>query len=73
MGASKDVPAIMRAVPQSWGTCNGTFVTNKVGDIEISFWEYSNSKKAHLQPDIVEYKPGLPRKIKPRKALGSGI
>ncbi len=32
---------------------------HKVDDIEISFWEYSNSKKVHLQPDMVEYKPGL--------------
>jgi hypothetical protein len=29
-----------------------------VGDIEISFVEYSASKKVCLQPDIVEYSPG---------------
>jgi hypothetical protein len=58
-GASKDIPIINRAVRQSWGTSNGTFVTDKVGDIKISFWEYSNNRKVHLQPDIVEYKPGL--------------
>jgi hypothetical protein len=29
-----------------------------VDDIEISFVEYSASKKVHLQPDIVEYSPG---------------
>jgi hypothetical protein len=29
-----------------------------VGDIEISFVEYSASKKVRLQPDIVEYSPG---------------
>ncbi len=45
-------------VPQSWGTSSGTFVTDKVGDIEISFVEYSASKKVHLQPDVVEYSPG---------------
>ncbi len=45
-------------VPQSWGTFNGTFLTDRVGDIEISFVEYSASKKVHLQPDIVEYSPG---------------
>jgi hypothetical protein len=56
-GASKDIPVIIRAIPQSWGTSNGTFVTDKVGDIEISFWEYSKNKKVHLQPDIVEYRP----------------
>ena len=47
-GASKDILIIMRAVPQSWGTSNITFVTDRAGDIEISFWEYSNSKNAHL-------------------------
>jgi hypothetical protein len=49
---------VKRVVPQSWGTSNGTFVTNKVGNIEISFVEYSASKKVHLQPDIVEYSLG---------------
>ncbi len=29
-----------------------------MGDIAISFVEYSASKKVHLQPDIVEYSPG---------------
>jgi hypothetical protein len=41
-----------------WGTSNGTFVTDRVGDIEISFVEYSASKKVHLQLDILEYSPG---------------
>jgi hypothetical protein len=45
-------------VPQSWGTSNGTFVTDRVGDIEISSVEYSARKKVCLQPDIVEYGPG---------------
>ncbi len=57
-GASKHIPVIKRAVPQSWGTSNGTFVTNKVGNIKIAFVEYSNSKKALIKPDIVEYNPG---------------
>ena len=58
-GASKDIPVIKRAVPQSWGTSNGTFVTDKVGNFEIAFLDYSSSKKVHLAPDIVEYKPGI--------------
>ncbi len=57
-GASKHIPVIKRAIPQSWGTSNGTFVTNKVGNIEIAFVEYSSSKKALIRPDIVEYNPG---------------
>ncbi len=32
-----------------------TFVIDRVGNIEISFVEYSASKKVRLQPDIVEY------------------
>jgi hypothetical protein len=58
-GASKDIPVIKRAVPQSWGTSYSTFVTDKVGNIKIAFVDFSNSKKVHLAPDIVEYKPGL--------------
>jgi len=57
-GSSKRISVVKRDVPQSWGTSNGTFNTNKVGDIEISFVEYSASKKVRLQPDIVEYSPG---------------
>ncbi len=47
-----------RVVSQSWGASNGTFVADKVGDIEISFVEYLASKKVQLQLDIVEYSPG---------------
>jgi hypothetical protein len=47
-----------RAVPQSWGISNGTFNTDKVDYILISFVEYSASKKVCSQPDIVEYIPG---------------
>jgi hypothetical protein len=47
-----------RVVPQSWGTSNGTFVTDRVGNLEISFVEYSASKKVRLQLDNVEYSPG---------------
>jgi len=36
-----------RAVPQSWGTSNGTFKTNKVGEITLSFVEYSLSNPRH--------------------------
>jgi hypothetical protein len=56
--SSKCISVVNQVVPQSWGTSNGTFVTDRVGNIEISFVEYSASKKVHLQPDIVEYSPG---------------
>jgi hypothetical protein len=54
-GSSKCISVVRRIVLQSWGTSNGTFVTDKVGNIEIFFVEYSASKKVRLQPDIVEY------------------
>jgi hypothetical protein len=57
-GSSKCISVVKRVVPQSWGTSNGTFVTDKVGDIEISIVEYSASKKVRLQPDILDYSPG---------------
>jgi hypothetical protein len=57
-GSSKCILVVKRVVPQSWGTSNGTFVTDRVGNIEIYFVEYSASKKVHLQPDIVEYSLG---------------
>jgi hypothetical protein len=43
IGSQKYIPTTKRAVPQSWGTSNGTFQTKKVGVIDISFMEYSAS------------------------------
>jgi hypothetical protein len=40
-----NIPIVKRAVPQSWNTSNGTFQTKKVGDIELSFLDYSTSKR----------------------------
>jgi hypothetical protein len=54
-GSNKYIPIVNRAVPESWAISNGTFKTKKVGDIELSFMEYSASKRVHLHPDIVEY------------------
>jgi hypothetical protein len=47
-GSSKCISVVKRVVPQSWGTSNGTFVTDMVGDIGISFVEYLASKKVCL-------------------------
>ena len=55
---SKYIPCVKRAVPQLWGISNGTFQTKKMGEIDISFVEYSTSKSVHLTPDIVEYDAG---------------
>ncbi len=57
-GSSKRIFVLKRVVSQSWGTSNGTFITDRVGNIEISVVDYSASKKVRLQPDIVEYSLG---------------
>jgi hypothetical protein len=57
-GSSNCISVAKRVVPQSLGTSNGTYITGKVGDIEICFVEYLASKKVRLQSDIVEYSPG---------------
>jgi hypothetical protein len=57
------IPVVNRAVPESWGTSNGTFKTHKVGEIELSFVNYSASKKVHLRPGIVEYPNGGPKPL----------
>ncbi len=62
-GSQKYIPYTKRAAPKSWGTSNGTFQTKKVGDIDISFAEYSISKSVHLTPDIVEYDPGASKPL----------
>jgi hypothetical protein len=56
-GSSKFFSFVKWVVPQLWGTSNGTFITDRVGDIEISFVEYLASKMVRHQPDIVEYSP----------------
>ncbi len=48
-GSSKCISVVKGVVPQLRGTSNGTFVTDRVGDIEILFVEYSASKRVHLQ------------------------
>jgi hypothetical protein len=59
-GSNKYIPVVKRAIPELWNTSNGTFKTKKVGEVKLSFVEYSTSKKAHLHPDIVEYSKGGP-------------
>ena len=59
-GSNKYIPMVKRAVPESWNTSNGTFKTKMVGEGELSFVEYSASKKVHLRLDIVEYSKGGP-------------
>jgi hypothetical protein len=53
-GSNKYIPIVSRAVPESWNTFNGTFKTKKVGEVKLSFVEYSARKKVHLHSDIVK-------------------
>ncbi len=49
------LPSSKRLVPQSWNTLNGMFQTKHKAEIELNFFEYSNSKRYLAEPDIVEY------------------
>jgi hypothetical protein len=51
---SLDIPIAKRAVPQLRNTSNGTLQSKKVGDIELTFLDYSCSKRVRVTPDIVE-------------------
>jgi hypothetical protein len=48
--------SLKRLVPQSWNTSNGRFQTTQKAEIELNFFEYSDSKRYLTAPDIVEYK-----------------
>jgi hypothetical protein len=56
---NKDKPMLLlsskRLVPQSWITLNGMFQTKCKAEIELNFFEYSNSKWYLEEPDIVKY------------------
>ena len=49
------LPSSKRLVPQSWNTLNGMFQTKRKAEIELNFFEYSNSKRYLAEPDIIEY------------------
>jgi hypothetical protein len=54
-GTTKQFPYLTRQVPKSWRTSNGTFQTKGKGDLHLKFFQYSNSKRIKIQPDVVEY------------------
>ena len=63
-GSQKYIPTLKRPVPHLWGTSNGTFIIKKVGEITLSFVEYSGSKSINLVPDIVvEYEAGASKPL----------
>ncbi len=48
------LPSSKRLVPQLWNTLNGMFQIKRKAEIELNFFEYSNSKRYLAEPDIVE-------------------
>ncbi len=56
---SKDKPMLLpylkRLVPQSWNTLNGIFQTKHKARVELNFFEYSDSKRFRVEPDVVEF------------------
>jgi hypothetical protein len=48
-------PCLTRQVPNSWHTSNGNFLTKGRSKVSLKFFEYSNSKKHLVTPDVVEY------------------
>ncbi len=49
------LPYLKRLVPQSWNTLNRIFLTRRKAWVELNFFEYSDSKRYHVEPDLVEY------------------
>ncbi len=47
------LPYSKRLIPQLWNTLNGIFQTK--ARVELNFFEYSDSKRYHVEPDVVEY------------------
>jgi hypothetical protein len=48
-------PSSKRLVPQLWNTSNGMFQTKHKAEIELNFFEYSDSKRYLAKPDIIKY------------------
>jgi hypothetical protein len=49
------LPYSKRLVPQSWNTSNGIFQTWRKAQVELNFFKYSDSKRYHVEPDVVKY------------------
>jgi hypothetical protein len=49
------LPYLKRLVPQSWNTLTGIFQTRRKVRVELNFFKYSDSKRFHVEPDVVKY------------------
>jgi hypothetical protein len=56
---NKDKPMLLpysiRLVPQLLNTLNGIFQTWRKDRVKLNFFKYSDSKRYHVEPDVVEY------------------
>jgi hypothetical protein len=56
---NKDKPMLLpyskMLVLHSWNTSNGTFQMWHKARVELNFFEYSDGKRYHAEPDVVEY------------------
>jgi hypothetical protein len=49
------LPYSKRLVPQSWNTLNGIFQAWRTARVELNFFEYSDSKRHHVETNVVKY------------------
>jgi hypothetical protein len=49
------LPSSKRLVPRLWNTSNGRFQIKQKAEIELNYFEYSDSKRYLAEPDIIEY------------------
>jgi hypothetical protein len=49
------LPYSKRLVLQSWNTLNGIFLSRGKSRVELNFFEYSDSKRYHVDSDVVKY------------------
>jgi hypothetical protein len=49
------LPNLKRLVSQLWNVLNGIFQTWRKTQLELNFFKYSDSKRCHVEPDVVEY------------------
>jgi hypothetical protein len=49
------LPYSKRLVPQLSNTLNGIFQMRPKARVELNFFKYFDSKRFHVEPDVVEY------------------
>jgi hypothetical protein len=49
------LPYLKRLVPQLWNTSNGIFQMRRKAWVELNFFEYSETKRYHVESDVVKY------------------